>query len=145
MVAALHMDRTFETLGDTLLPQLTNTMPNASKLPPKIKEALISAAQEEMAALTPEMIKNATSVYARTFTERELEDATAFYESASGQAMLAKQRQIAEGLAPFSASYGVKMREGMIRRFCQKISCPPELRNALSPPEAPIAPAQVGS
>jgi len=69
----------------------------------------------------PEYLDRVTEVYARTYTLSELHGIAAFYKSLAGQAVLAKQPQIAEAVVAVAQTSLLPKMEARMPAIIKKI------------------------
>ncbi|MFN3515029.1 MAG: DUF2059 domain-containing protein [Phenylobacterium sp.] len=91
---------------------------------PLLREAIAETVAEVVEqVLVPRMMEEAVPVYASVFTREELEAIAAFYESAAGRAMLAKQPQVEQAWAPRMMELRPLLEKELRERACAKIDC----------------------
>jgi len=73
--------------------------------------------------MIPHLVEAMVQGYAREFSEKELSDILAFYQSPSGRQMLAKTPQLTQGLAVEMARMIPQMRRDMGEEICAKVTC----------------------
>jgi len=76
--------------------------------------------------------------YARQFSDQELADADAFFESPSGRAWLARSNHAGDDLRSVAQRIAAAARQDARTRFCAKFDCP-TLSVGVPPPAAPAA------
>ena len=122
LILAMHLTATFQSLMQSMTPQMIDF--EAKQIPgfkPEWRQPMIEATQEAGEDLMSELLKEAEPIYAQTFTEEELAQATAFYESPTGQSMIRKSPQIAPLLMKNFQGLMTAMRTDTMTRFCKKI------------------------
>ncbi len=75
--------------------------------------------------LTEEMIP----IYAATFSEKELSDLLAFYQTPSGQALIERSGVMAGGLQSVIAEMIPTMMTKYQQRICAELGCPAQAAN----------------
>jgi hypothetical protein len=129
----MHMDQLMgnmmRQMGPTIIAQSRKNNPNLS---PQDAQAITDAVSESMDSLMQKVIDRSIPLYASTFTEKELQDLVDFYDSPSGQAMLAKMPVLMSKMTPLMTELMPEMAGDINRRICSKIDC--------SKRAAPIAP-----
>jgi hypothetical protein len=107
------------------------------------RQARLKAFQEAEADVLPRMVPNIVEAmvqgYAREFTEKELADALAFYQSPSGRAIIAKTPQLMQGVMVEMVRLTPQLRRDMGEEICAKITCTAAEKAAYfgsSPPNA---------
>jgi hypothetical protein len=86
-------------------------------------KAIGEAEGDVLARLEPQIVDNVTTGYARSFTEGELRDMVAFYQSPSGRSMVAKLPQFTQRLMTDMIALGPQMRRDIWREVCAKTAC----------------------
>ena len=86
----------------------------------EVKQAMLDAATEAVHAKVPEFLDKTALIYARVFTEKELTDIVAFYDSASGKAFVAKTGDAAAPMAALIQSLGDDIQRDTRQKFCGK-------------------------
>ena len=66
---------------------------------PNMSEALSAKLKEWMEQSLPDLIKMMTPVYAECYTQKDLEDMIAFYQTPLGQKIVASQPKVVEGMS----------------------------------------------
>ena len=93
----------------------------------EVKHAMLDAATAAVQAKVPEFLDKTAVIYARVFTEKQLQDIVAFYDSASGKAFVAKTGDAAGPMADLIHTLGDDIQRDTRKRFCAKEpdSCKP--------------------
>jgi hypothetical protein len=124
MFASLNMDQMMDAMTRSVS---TNMLAQLRKANPALSEeqarAISDATAEAMRDLTPKMMDRIVPLYASTFTEKELEDVTAFYDSPSGRAMMAKMPALMAKMGPMMMEMTPDMIVDVQRRVCAKTDC----------------------
>ena len=81
---------------------------------------MLDAATAAVHAKVPEFLDKTAIIYARVFTEKELTDIVAFYDSPSGRAFVAKTGTAAGPMAALIQSLGDDIQRDTRQRFCAK-------------------------
>jgi hypothetical protein len=89
---------------------------------PRIK-AVEQAEEDMMDKMTPKIIQLAVEAYAKTYSEQELTDILAFYQSPSGRAMSAKAPQMMQSMMGGVIALMPQMRRQMGEEVCAKVTC----------------------
>lgn len=120
------MDAVTKSMGASMLASLRKANPSLSDEQARaIGEATAESAREMM----PKIMDRMVPLYASTFSEKELSDAAAFYDSPSGKAMLAKMPTLMSQLGPIMQEVTPQMMTDLRRRICAKTDC-----SKLAPP-----------
>jgi hypothetical protein len=86
----------------------------------EVKQAMLDAATAAVHAKVPEFLDKTAVIYARVFTEKQLTDIVAFYDSPSGKAFVAKTGEAAGPMAELIRSLGDDIQRDTRQRFCAK-------------------------
>src|SRR3546814_2238404 len=114
------MDGMMRSVTPAMLAQARKNNPNLSAADAQvISDAVADSSREMMGKVMERMIP----LYASTFSEKELEDAVAFYEGPSGKAMLSKMHTQMAKMGPVMADLMPQMSADVNRRVCAKIDC----------------------
>ena len=122
---AIHYEKLIDGMMASMLPVLAES---ATRSRPDI-----SAAQQEMVVqivrdtmrekMTPQIMDWLVPIYAATFTEAELQSMVAFYESPTGQAVMAKASSLGPQAAQIVRSLMPEMQGELARRICERLNC----------------------
>jgi hypothetical protein len=102
---------------------LFKAMSSNASMPPATVQALKESMTETMDALVPRMLRETAGLYAEDFTEDQLADIAAFYESPTGKVMVAKLPQIGQQSGDLARKYLPDIQAGLMARFCRKVDC----------------------
>jgi hypothetical protein len=120
----MHMDQLMGTAMHQMMPVM---VAQARKANPNLTEdqarAISEAASESADDMMKKVIDRVTPLYAETFTEKELQDLVNFYDSPSGQAMIAKMPVMMSRMAPMITDLMPEMTADVTRRVCAKTDC----------------------
>src|SRR5579875_4059414 len=135
-VVAAQASKILENEGPAVAQYMISRMaapPGGDAKEAEVKHAMLAAADAAVAAKTPEFLDKTAAIYARTFTEPELEAIVAFYDSPAGKAFVAKGQAAAQPMAELIHALGADIQKDTEQRFCAKE--PALCQNA--PPRAP--------
>ena len=120
----MHMDQMMGNMMHQMLPamiaQQRKANPNLSEHDAQI---ISEAVSESMDGLMQKVIDRSIPLYATTFTEKELQDLVNFYDTPSGQAMLAKMPILTTKMVPLMTDLMPDMTADVTRRICAKMDC----------------------
>jgi len=124
-LAAAHIDAQIDLMLGTMLPVM---MEQQARLNPKItaddqKVILETTRQVMRDTFTPKLIERAVPIYASVFSETELQGMVAFYESPTGQAVLAKNPKVAQEVAAATRDLMPEATAAMMQAMCAKMNC----------------------
>ena len=122
------MDSVTKSMGTNMLANLRKANP---KLTDEQATAISEAVAESTRDLMPKVMDRMIPVYASTFSEKELTDALAFYNSPSGKAMLAKMPAMMAQMGPIMQELTPQMMADVQKRVCAKTDC-----SKLGPPKS---------
>lgn len=106
-------------VGEAAMDQTTQAMSQEDR------EFLIDLTTELTTDLMPQMMEQLVPVYARTFTEAELEALVAFYDSDLGRSVIAKTWTSMPETNQAMMAVMPQMMEKMQARFCAHYGCDP--------------------
>lgn len=116
--------------------------PGTRDMPEEDRQFLVELTAELTADMIPQMLDRMVPVYARTFTEAELEALIAFYETEMGRAILHKTVEVMPEATRAAMGVMPQIFDKMAARICQHYGCTPgELENLKREMrgEAPVA------
>jgi hypothetical protein len=120
----MHMDQVMGGMTHQMLPALLaqqrKANPNLSEHDAQI---ISEAVSESMDGLMQKVIDRSIPLYASTFTEKELQDLVDFYDTPSGQAMLAKMPILTTKMVPIMTDLMPEMTAEVTSRICAKMDC----------------------
>jgi hypothetical protein len=109
--------------GPTVAQFMLSKIPEPAGGPAKadeVRQAMIDAATAAVHAKVPEFIDKTAVIYARIFTEKELTDIVAFYDSPSGKAFVGKTTDASTPMAELIHTLGDSIQIDTRARFCAK-------------------------
>ena len=104
---------------------------NDAKQNPKVAAAMKDALDDEFDQMIPQILDIAVQIYARDFTEQELSDLLAFYQSPTGRSMIAKTPQVAHDTMAAVIPLVPNMQRNLIDDFCVRMECKPEMKKSI--------------
>jgi hypothetical protein len=104
---------------ENLVTALRTALPDATADWQTVMDA---AVQDEMALESDEYFRESVNLYASRFTEAELEDMLAFYQSPGGKALVAQLPAITAAKLKFRRELGPAI-ERMVKAVCEKKAC----------------------
>ncbi|THD63814.1 DUF2059 domain-containing protein [Phenylobacterium sp.] len=124
LFAEMHMDQmmvgAMRQMAPAMIAQARKANPNLTEEQAK---AVTEAVTESMDDVMKKVVDRAIPLYAETFTEKELQDLTDFYNTPSGQAMLAKMPLLMNKMTPLMTELVPQMTADISTRLCSKIDC----------------------
>ncbi len=97
----------------------------AQTLPEEDRRFLIDLTAELTADMIPQMLEEMIPIYARAYTEAELEALIAFYDSEMGRSIIAKTMEAMPTANQAAMSVLPQLMEKMAARLCQHYGCAP--------------------
>lgn len=97
--------------------------PTSRDLPPEDRRFIADLTAELTADMIPQMLDEMVPVYARTFTETELEALIAFYDTEMGRTILRKTMESMPEASRAAMTVVPQMLEKMATRICQHYGC----------------------
>ena len=127
-----------QMMGNMMHQMLPAMLAQQRKANPGLSEhdaqIISDAVSESMSGLMQKVIDRSVPLYASTFTEKELQDLVNFYDTPSGQAMLAKMPTLTTKMVPLMTDLMPDMTADVTRRICAKMDC-----TKLNAPGKPLA------
>ena len=124
LFAEMHMDQMmgnmFRQMGPAMIAQQRKANP---ALTDHDAQAISDAVAESMDGFMQKVIERTIPLYATTFTEKELQDLVNFYDTPSGQAMLAKMPALTTKMIPIVTEMMPEMTADLTKRICSTIDC----------------------
>lgn len=113
-----------------MMHEMFGSMANSMRVPESATEdqkararQLMTSMGAGMEAIMPELMDNAATLYAQTFTAQEMRDVIAFYHSPSGKAMLSKMPAIMRQVAPMTMTLMPKIVAAAKADYCSHRTC----------------------
>jgi hypothetical protein len=133
LMKAMHFEAQIDTMLGAMMPimmeQQARQHPN---LGPADQKVILDTVREVMREkFTPKLIERAVPIYAATFSESELTQMVAFYESPVGQSIITKMPAMAPKIAEAARELIPEATGDMARAMCAKVNC-------LQPTPAPV-------
>lgn len=122
-IAAAHMDRTLDQTLKALMPAMLASAPKNDKLSDKDRQMLVDVTMEVTRDMMGKMIARMEPVIADTFSEDELQGLVTFYESPTGQALIAKTPQLAAKMSPVMKDLIPETQAEMVQKICARMDC----------------------
>jgi hypothetical protein len=95
-------------------------------------DAIIRATNDALSDMVPKLREIAVRAYAETYTDRELADMLAFFQSPSGRSMTAKRPQLMQTVMGQTLRMLPDIQRDMGARICAATTCTPEQKAALA-------------
>ncbi|HYC96320.1 DUF2059 domain-containing protein [Brevundimonas sp.] len=126
----LMMSDQFETMIRQMIDMEASMDPEARGMPEEDRRFMTDLASELVTDMIPQMLDEMVPVYARTFSEAELEALIAFYDSEMGRSIINKTYASMPDATAAAMTVMPQMLEKMASRMCQHYGCTAdELRN----------------
>lgn len=123
--AAIHFSDTMDAMMKAIIPvmsaQEAQRFPNLSDDQRKL---IADTTVQVMHDLTPQLLEKALPSVATVFSEEELTQMVAFYESPVGQSVVTKSPQLAAQMGPLMRDMLPAIQSEMTTRLCAKLNCP---------------------
>ena len=120
---AINMDKTMAGMMKNMLPAMLAKMPMNPNVTDAQRQAITEVTTEVTTEMMHKLFAGMEPIMAETFSEQELADLVAFYESPTGRAVMAKTPQMMARLAPLMADLMPAMQAEMRTKLCAKIDC----------------------
>ena len=123
------MDATMKAMT----PGMLATMPKGSGADETRRQIVMDALPEVMSHMLVKLNAQMEPIVADTFSEKELTDLVAFYESPTGQAVVEKTPQMAARLMPVMISLMPEITKELMTKVCAKTECTAAQKAAMNP------------
>ncbi len=121
----LSMTDQFEESLRGMIVAMARADPATMDMPAEDREFIIDLTAELTADMIPQMMDRMVPVYARTFTEAELEALIAFFDSEMGREILAKTVAVMPEATEAAMGVMPQIFDKMASRLCQHYGCTP--------------------
>lgn len=121
----LTMSDQFEDALREMIADQAAMDPAAQDLPDEDRRFVADLTAELTTDMIPQMLDQMVPVYARTFSEAELEALIAFYDTEMGRSILAKTMESMPEASRAAMTVVPQMLEKMAARICQHYGCTP--------------------
>jgi len=118
----------FQNIVSQAMASATKNLPAAAKAR---ADAFVQAESDVMSKYAPQFIDMAQNAYAETYTEQELSDILAFYQTPSGQAMTAKAPLMMQNMMGGMMTLMPKIQHEVAEEACAKVACTAAERRVL--------------
>ncbi len=103
---------------EAITPQIMNLAVRSNPdLSPAQKDKVIDVVSEEFDAAVPDFLESSAQTYAKHFSEDELDDAIAFYESPTGQRFQELLPTIMQESMANGQAIGIRVTQGAVERL----------------------------
>ena len=124
----MHFDRVMDSMVDNMIPVVMDQMEKSNgaaeaSIPPEFKAAIIDVVRDWSHEETPKMMDRMAVLSAQIYTEQELTDIVAFYESPTGRAVVEKAPLFAAHSGDMFKSMHVLTGPEVLERVCKKVDC----------------------
>lgn len=124
LITSMQLDRQMEMAAAQMEPVMVAQLKRGN---PDMSEQEAAVLAEAFSRAMPPMMTRLkgklAALYASTFNEQELRDTTAFYESASGRAVLEKMPTLTAKMMPLMFDLMPAMMEDVRAHLCGKVDC----------------------
>ncbi|CAL4867595.1 hypothetical protein MMA231_01853 [Asticcacaulis sp. MM231] len=120
---SIEMDKLIGSMMQSMLPALAEQQRASSGLTSEQSKMVTDAAVETMAEITPIYIDKLSVIYADAFTEDELVQMVAFYESPVGQSITKKTPTLIPKTTQVMMELMPEIQNRMQTKMCKKIDC----------------------
>lgn len=116
----------FDKLLNGILENQLDAMLNQGPIPADKRSVMRDAALAAYAIVIPRMVEENIQLYAEAFSQQELEELVAFYESATGRSLTTKTVILTQNSGEIMERYMPQMEQEMTRQLCSRIDCEAE-------------------
>lgn len=120
---AIEMDKLIGSMLQSMLPALAEQQRASSGLTPEQSKIVTDSTVETMAEITPIYIDKLSVIYADGFTEEELVQMVAFYESPVGQSITKKTPGLMPKTTQVMMELMPEIQSRIQTKMCKKIDC----------------------
>ena len=142
LIGVQAMSSTVRSMSTAISLQFANMMDDRSEVRAK---AMVAAVGDGMNSIMPQVIDAGISAMARTFTEDQLKDMLAFYQSPTGQVVVRKMPVVTQQATSAMVTYLPQMMAGVEDSFCSRVTCSSKERKGLEAAASRMAAARSGS
>lgn len=121
-IYALFGADTFSNISQSILGVMQGSMAKSGADAAHV-QAIATAVNEAMRAVTPQVVDRSAALWAQDFTIGQLQEILAFYQSPTGQAVIAKTPEIAQQSAGVSIALLPQMVRVMQASYCRQVAC----------------------
>lgn len=119
----LMMSDQFETMIRQMIAIEASMDPDAQEMPDADRRFLTELASELVTDMIPQMLDEMVPVYARTFSEAELEALIAFYDTPVGRSIVLKEAEISLVIQEAIMPHMMTRMSAVGEKFCQRFDC----------------------
>jgi hypothetical protein len=117
---AMHFEKLMNSMMESMWGPI---IAGNEAIPEDKREVVREAAMEAFAVVLPQMTEANIDLYAEAFTVQELTELVAFYESPTGQSLMAKSVILSRQSGEMVQRFTPIMEEEMRRQLCARIDC----------------------
>lgn len=122
-IELIHIDKSYAETMKSLAPAVLASMPKTKGSDPVIQQKVFEAASDAAAEMMVTLVKKMEPVIAETYSEEELSDLVAFYESKSGRALIDKQPLLVRKMAPLMGEIMPQFQANLMTKVCASVDC----------------------
>lgn len=122
-IQATHMERMMSATMKTMAPAMLANIPKGTEAEEARRKVVMEVLPDVMNGMMAKMMVQMEPIVAETFSEKELTDLVAFYESPTGQAVVEKTPQMAARMMPMMATLMPEMTKELKAKVCAKTDC----------------------
>jgi hypothetical protein len=139
LIGAQAMSTTVHSMTTAMSMQFANVMDDRSEARAK---AIVAAVSDGMTSIMPQVTDAGISSMAHTFTEEQLRDILAFYESPTGHVLVRKMPVVTQQSIIAMGTYLPQMMAGVEDSFCSRVKCSSKERKGFEAAAARMAAAR---
>ncbi|WP_216839313.1 DUF2059 domain-containing protein [Caulobacter sp. S45] len=138
LIGAQTMGTSVRSMTTAMSLQFANMMDDRSEARAK---AIVAAVGDGMNSVMPQVIDTSVSAMAHTFTEAQLQDMLAFYQSPTGRVVLLKMPAVTQQSNAAIVTYLPQVLAGIEDSYCSRVKCSSRERKGLEAVAAHLAAA----
>ncbi len=122
-IELIHIDKTYGDAMRALGPSILASMPKEAGSDPVLQQKVLDAVNEAASDLMITIVKRMEPIMAEIYTEEELSDLVAFYQSKSGRALLDKQPLMVAKMGPLMQEVMPQFQASLKNKVCARVDC----------------------
>jgi len=122
-IELIHIDKTYGETMRALGPSILASMPKEAGADPVLQQKVLDAVNEAASDFMITIVKKMEPIMAEIYSEEELSDLVAFYQSKSGRALVDKQPLIVAKMGPLMQEIMPQFQASLKNKVCARVDC----------------------
>ena len=122
-IELIHIDKSYADTMKSLAPSILASMPKGKGDDPAMQQKVFEAASEAASEMMVTLVKKMEPIMAETYSEEELADLVAFYESQTGKALIEKQPLLLGKIGPMMMEIMPQFQTSLRTKVCARVDC----------------------